>query len=309
MSIEQNASHPLINSKSSDNLTTMLDSTQPDTTSKDMSMTTETAIAAGDSSQLNVSSAKVWNTTELLVEILSYLTASELITASEVSLTFYYGILGSSKVRKMLFLTPNGKTPQKWRMLHQEIGLFTRDAGFHLEPKPCFQMVELCPLLEVRSYGHMQSTRRVLVHNDCEVTGFTNQPTPRLANMLLTDPPPNEAYVYLKYTHSASSTITLSVSRTVKVHGPLTLGALMAGALEAKGDMQFEERQFTPTVTRVQIATKRRVSLEAEMRQQLEIHGGHFVLNIHESRVNFKYAVAPSPEEWKEMEEKASAKG
>lgn len=150
-----------------------------DTNDEDQTVHAITSVV--ESVQPTAASSKVWNTSELLEQILSTLSAKDLIAASDVNDTFYNCLINSPGLREKLWLPVKCKKP------------IERYEGLHIIGSDrCLQPIDLCPVLDlwdrnVMAYGPVY---RVETQGNIEYTKLTRQPAKLrgLADMLLTDP-------------------------------------------------------------------------------------------------------------------------
>jgi len=120
------------------------------------------------------------------------------------------------------------------------------------------------------------------------------------SDMLLSDPPTNEANVYLCYRHTETS-YTVSIQYHSKNDFPLTYGALFEAktAEAAEGTMRIMQ---SDSVTRQSVSSVpvNDVALDDLMSQYTKAHGGFFLLDLEASLVLLN-AIVPTEEEWETM--------
>lgn len=279
-------------------------------------------LAVDDRSALS----KLCDATELLEMILAHLSASELysaVTATGTDHPFYGCVIGSIQLQQNMLLRASDHPRETWYAVHRRLMLKNDEETIAFElpskaslkpseiPVPlkidgatlmaCYSVtpVRLCPLLEVRDSVHKTTVARATYEpgraNEClNIVGLPEKSIEG-DQLLLTNPPTNQAEVYLQYT-AKEAPLYISITRQITSTSPLTLAKLLETGYKEKCEVTLIG---LPGV-RYDAGTYH-ISPHL-MIQEFEVWTGtHFELDLDKSRIWLMDTVVPSEEEWEEM--------
>jgi hypothetical protein len=267
-------------------------------------------------------SAKVWNTTELLEQIISHLPAAAIVLVSGTNRMSYNCVKGSSLAQSKLFLRPSDREQEVWwyceRRKRLGTGPHRAKSRWCFEPYPAKNVlskrslaVNLCPLLQlvdVKETTAITRMRRQGWQED-ETTRLVGAPaeSTKYSNMFLTDPPTALVVAELTYKHTLQSSLLIRAKHTVhadSVRG-LTFNDVVRDVRKQRGVVFVHEPPTASNDYKACHYPKHERSITEEMVQKVREHGGTFVLDTEKSFVVFPHRiVVPSTGEWLRMEAK-----
>lgn len=259
-------------------------------------------------------SAKVWNTTELLEQIISYLPVFDMVVISGVNKMSYNCFNSSKFAQSKLFLQPSHRAQSFW--LYCEFRDST-NFRFELEGKIVAQSFELseeeyekihiartakiakwvsavalCPLLQLVDYQETSALGRIkrkgLYDERVILIGRPTENT-KYANMILTDPPVHQVSAELTYKHTLHPLLMVRARRyVVDANSPLTFNTVVQSARQQVGDVFVHDPPTATNNYKVSHFFKPNSSIDAEVLLKVQEYGGKFVLDPKNSELVFE---------------------
>jgi hypothetical protein len=290
-----------------------------------------TKAAEGNNSGEYTASAQVWNTTELLEHIISYLPVKSIVAVSGVDKMSHNCVVNSTIAQSKLFMRPSGRAPDHWvyceyyipstqlwqlrqlvaQSFEPSMDVFNkiRAEKSDSEGRP-LSVVALCPLLELEDTQETAALARLKRRDwkDTERAHITRLPAEntRYADMILTDPPVNELDVELTYKHSLWPLLRIEAKRRIKNKVGLTIGALLGSARSELGDTYVYEPPMPSNNYGRAHACVTGSAVNDVILQTVQENGGSFALDLANSKLIFQSPriVVPNDQEMMEMDAK-----
>lgn len=273
-----------------------------------------------------VAGPKVWYTTELLEQIISYLPAIDVIVTSGVDKTAYNCIVNSPVsplAQTKMFLCCSARKREVWWYC-ENTTRSARHPSFELPRKEDaypgdqefakrFFPVALCPLLELEEQREESAMERIQRQNwrasrrqgeDANLICFPAEES-KYIDMLLTVPSLPSVQADLAFAHDLNPALMMKAQiLVVQDHSPITFRSLLDSARKGSGDLIIFEPPCSLNNWSACHYLKRSRSVDDEIAQKMQEHGGHFKLDPKRSRVILDGAIVPSQLEWQQMDDK-----
>lgn len=276
-------------------------------------------------------SAQVWNTTELLEHIISYLPGKSIVVVSGVNKMAYNCVANSSLAQSKLFMRPSGREEDRWMYCEFYHPHALRSQGERqivaqaFEPlkgalhklrtrKPdvagrSVSAVSLCPLLELEDFQETTALGRLKrrgwqVEERLDLIGLPAENT-RYASMILTDPPVSGLSIELTYKNSSWPLLMIKAKRYVRSKGgPHIIGAVLRSACSQPGDTYLHNPPMPSNNYERSHECLPESTVNDVILQTVQKHGGSFALDLTNTQLVFQYPriVVPNAEEMKEMD-------
>jgi hypothetical protein len=271
-------------------------------------------------------SAKVWNTTELLEQIISYLPAADIVVLSGANKMSYNCVNNSSFAQVKLLMRPSNLEPEVWWYC-QDRTLGRNRRGLCQRVRitgPSFELsgegallagrvlaVALCPFLRLPNHHEATALGRIKRQRWADSNWVTLAGAPiedtKYAHMYLTDPPTTAVSAELVYKHSQIPSMIVKAKRCVgsKTSHGFTFNEMIKRVREEPGVVSVTEPPTSLNEYRYLDNEWNDSYINHEIREKVCKYGGHFVLDSTMSIIRFPYSiVVPSAEEWLEMDAK-----
>lgn len=287
-------------------------------------------------------SCKVWYTTELLEQIISYLPAVDVVVASGID----------KRAHNCANSSPLSPLTQLTRFLHP--GSHELDIWWYCEArlmpgrnvenqKPSFEViptgfgrpgthktpymksvypVTLCPLLQLNDCHEENAIDRIMRQawtNEDDYDKWNDECVDMIAcptedsiyaGMQLTHPSVPRIRAELTFTHDLDPMRMIQAKRVVvEQASPITFRQMVASVRRQPGDLFVHEPPSPSNNWKACHYVKHDSSISEEVAQQVQEHGGSFKIDPKKSRLELEVVVVPCEQEWLEMDhKKAEAK-
>lgn len=287
----------------------------------------------GDGTEEYAASAQVWNTTELLEHIISYLPGKSIVVVSGVNRMASNCVANSSIAQSKLFMRPSGREEDRWVYCEFYLPRSLQSQGERQIVAQSFEpskgalhkirtrksdaagrsvsAVALCPLLELEDTQETSALGRLKrrgwqVEERVNLIGLPAEDT-KYANMILTDPPVSGLEIELTYKHSLWPLLMIRAKRCVcsKHEGNLlTIGAVLSSACSQPDNTYLHNPPMPSNNYDRSHECLPESTVNDVILQTVQKHGGSFALDLTNTQLLFPYPhiVVPDAEERKEMD-------